>query len=128
MDDRAAQEIVLSRAEEVLTLAGWAGFSSSHVTPVPCSRPDGSPSDSAYYASGSFQLMVPIEQQRALAERLARGWADRGYAVTPVTTFPDGGARVTAVTPDAFSVDMTLGSGEPPAMVLVVVTACYQRA
>ena len=90
-------------------------------------KPDGSPSDTVYHASGSFQLMVPIEQQRGLVERLAQGWTERGYAVTPVTTFPDGGARVSGVTPDEFSVDMTLGSGQPPAMVLLVVTACYER-
>jgi hypothetical protein len=127
MDDDVAREIVLRHAEEVLTLAGWAGFSSSDVAPVPCSRSDGSPSETAYHAWGTFQLIVPIEQQQQLVERLARGWAQRGYAVTPVTTFRDGGAKVTGVTPDDFPVDMTLGSGEPPAMTLVVVTACYER-
>lgn len=128
MDDDAALEIVQRHADEVLTLAGWAGFSTSWVEPVPCSRSDGSPSRTAYQASGSFQLIVPLEQQRTLVERLAQGWTERGYQVGPVREFSSGGAQVTAVTPDEFFVDMTLGSGEPPAMVLVVVTACYGHA
>lgn len=121
IEDSAARAIVLRHAEEVLELAGWAGFATGDATPAPCLGRDG-----AVHVSGSFQLIVPIEQHRALVERVARGWAGRGYTVTPVTTFADGGARVSARTADDF-VDMTLGSGQPPALVLVIVTACYRQ-
>jgi hypothetical protein len=122
MDDDAARAVVLDHAEQVLALAGWAGFASGDVRPAPCLGPDGSPP--AVHTAGSFQLIVPIEQQREVIERVARGWAERGHTVTPVTSFPDGGAKVTARAGDEF-VDMTLGSGQPPALVLVIVTACY---
>jgi hypothetical protein len=123
-DDEAAA-VVHSHAEEVLALAGWAGFAAAASECAPCRGPEGPPATDASYASGSFQLLVPIEQQRPLVERVARGWAERGYTVTPVTGFPDGGAKATARTGDQF-VDLTLGSGQPPAMVLVIVTACYR--
>jgi hypothetical protein len=123
-----AEAIVRNHADEVLTLTGWAGFSKGTVLPVPCSRSDGSPSDTAYRASGSFQLIVPLEQQRDVVERLAQGWSRLGYTVSPVTYLPSGGAQVTAVTTDEFFVDMTLGSGQPPAMALIIVTACYSLA
>jgi hypothetical protein len=126
MDDTAAREIVQRHVEEVLALAGWAGFSGGGSQPVPCLAPDGHPSDSHHYMSGSFQLIVPLDHHRSLIDRVARGWAAHGYTVTPVTTFADGGAKVTARTADDF-VDMTLGSGEAPAMVLVIVTACYRH-
>jgi len=125
MDDATARRIVRRHAEQVLELAGWAGFAGGDSQPIPCRRPDGHDDEFVHYTEGSFQLIVPLEQQRALVDRVARGWASRGYAVTPVTTFPDGGARVGAG--DGF-VEMTLGSGQAPAMVLVVVTACYRVA
>jgi len=124
MDDDAARDLVLHHAEEVLTLGGWAGFASGDSQPVPCHRPDGHDADTLQYMSGSFQLIVPLKQHRSLIDRVARGWAAHGYTVTPVTSFADGGAKVTARTADEF-IDMTLGSGEAPAVVLIIVTACY---
>ena len=125
MDDAAAREIIRRHADEVLGFSGWAGYASGDSQPVPCRRPEGDDSGSVHYASGSFQLIVPIDQHRSVVDRVASGWAQRGYTVDPVTTFPDGGAKVTARTGDGF-VDMTLGSGEAPAMVLVIVTDCYR--
>ncbi|MBX6750526.1 MAG: hypothetical protein IRY85_12810 [Micromonosporaceae bacterium] len=125
IDDGTARQIVWRHADEVLELAGWAGFASGDSQPVPCRGPDGRDEDNVYYTEGSFQLIVPLEQHRALVDRVARGWATRGYTVDPVTAFPDGGARVSA---RAGFVDLTLGSGQAPAMVLVVVTDCYRVA
>lgn len=125
MDDAAAREIVQRHAEEVLELAGWVGFANGDSQSIPCRRPDGRDEPTVRYTEGSFQLIVPPEQQRALVDRVARGWAARGYTVSRVTAFPDGGARVSAA--DGF-VDLTLGSGRGSAMVLVVVTACYRVA
>ena len=121
VEDSAAREIVLRQADDVLALGGWAGFAAGDATPAPCLGPDGS-----VHVAGSFQLIVPIEQHRALVERVAQGWAARGYTVAPVTTFPDGGARVSARTADGF-VELSLGSGQPPALVLVIVTECYRN-
>jgi hypothetical protein len=129
MDDGTAQRIVRRHAEEVLELAGWASFASGDSQPIPCRGPDGrdlNPDrETVHYTEGSFQLIVPLDQHRTLVERVARGWAARGYTVDPVAVFADGGARVSAR--DEF-VDLTLGSGQPPAMVLVLVTACYRVA
>jgi hypothetical protein len=131
MDDGTARQIVWRHAEEVLELAGWAGFTTGDSQPIPCRGPDGRDlglgwdRENVHYTEGSFQLVVPLEQHRALVDRVARGWASLGYTVDPVTAFADGGARVSA---RAGFVDLTLGSGQAPAMVLVVVTDCYRVA
>ena len=126
MDDDAARRVVADHADEVLALTGWAGFASGGCESVPGPAGDAAtgPAGTAY-ASGSFQLIVPLEQQRALVERLAQGWTERGYTVSPVTIYPDGGAKVRG---RSDFVDMALASGEPPAMVLVIVTDWYRRS
>lgn len=125
MDDDAARRVVADHADEVLALTGWAGFASGASESVP--GPAGAtttPSATSAYVCGSYQLLVPLAQQRAVVERLAQGWAQRGYTVGPVTVYPDGGAKVRG---RSDFVDMTLASGEPPAMVLVIVTDWYRR-
>lgn len=125
MDDAAARQTVLDHADEVLALSGWGGFSTTATQPAPCQGPAGGDIDNAFTMTGTFQLIVPIEQQLDIVNRVSDGWAAAGFTVQPVTTFPSGGGLVTAVADDF--VDMTLATGEPPAMVLIIVTACYRH-
>jgi hypothetical protein len=80
--------------------------------------------DTAQAMQGTYQLMVPLTEQPGLLDRVRAGWEAAGYTITGQRSF-DGGGEVKATNPKD-GVQLRLTSGEPPAMRLLVHTACYQ--
>ena len=119
MTDNTAKEIVERYAHEALDLSGWSGFSETRFSPMPCD-------DTAQAMQGTYQLMVPLTEQPGVLDRVRAGWAAAGYTITGQRSF-DGGGEVKATNPKD-GVQLRLTSGEPPAMRLLVHTACYQPA
>jgi hypothetical protein len=80
--------------------------------------------DTAHAMQGTYQLMVPLEQQPGLLDRVRAGWEAAGYTITGQRSF-DGGGEVKATNPRD-GAQLRLTTGEPPAVRLLVHTACYQ--
>lgn len=90
--------------------------------PVPC---DGKP-DGVYHVQGIYQILLPGEQHLDGLRRLRENWQQAGYEIRKERTFPAGkGGEISAVVPaDSFAI--TVSSGQPPAMVVIVASPCYQ--
>jgi hypothetical protein len=119
MTDTTAKQSVERYAQEALDLSGWSGFSETRFSPMPCD-------DTAHAMQGTYQLMVPLEQQPGLLERVRAGWEAAGYTITGQRSF-DGGGEVKATNPRD-GAQLRLTTGEPPAVRLLIHTACYQPA
>jgi hypothetical protein len=119
MTDTTAKEIVERYAQEALDLSGWSGFSETRFSPMPCDD-----DDTAHAMQGTYQLMVPLDQQPNLLDRLRAGWEAAGYTITGQRSF-DGGGEVKATNPKD-GAQLRLTTGEPPAVRLLIHTACYQ--
>ena len=104
-------------AQEALDLSGWSGFSETRFSPMPCD-------DTAHAMQGTYQLMVPLDQQPGLLDRVRAGWEAAGYTITGQRSF-DGGGEVKATNPKD-GAQLRLTTGEPPAVRLLIHTACYQ--
>jgi hypothetical protein len=127
MTDTAAKDIVQRYAQETLDLSGWSGFSETRFSPMPCDQ-------TAQAMQGTYQLMVPVAQQPGVLDRVRAGWEAAGYTITAQRTFPDdsggsggGGGEVKATNPKD-GTQLRLTTGEPPAVRLLIHTACYQPA
>jgi hypothetical protein len=119
MTDTTAKQTVERYAQEALDLSGWSGFSETRFSPMPCDD-----DDTAHAMQGTYQLMVPLEQQPGLLDRVRAGWEAAGYTITGQRSF-DGGGEVKATNPRD-GAQLRLTTGEPPAVRLLVHTACYQ--
>ena len=90
--------------------------------PVPC---DGKP-DGVYHVQGIYQILLPGDQHLDGLRRLREDWHRAGYEIRKERTFPDGTrGEISAVVPaDSFAI--TVSSGQPPAMVVIIASPCYQ--
>jgi hypothetical protein len=89
--------------------------------PGPC---EGKPED-WYYVSGAYQVLVPAERQGAALAAVKEYALGEGYTLKTEHSLPDGRGQVTVSNPrDGHT--MTVGSGEPPAMVVLVNSPCYR--
>jgi hypothetical protein len=86
---------------------------------------DGKPAGH-YYIQGIYQILLPGEQHVEALKRLTSRWQQEGYQIRKERTFPNGkGGEATATNPkDNFAISIT--SGEPPAMLLLVNSPCYK--
>jgi hypothetical protein len=115
-----AQQQVRDHAERFAAAVGTE-LRDPAENPGPC---EGKPDD-WYYVSGAYQLLVPADRQGA-ALAAAKDYAlGEGYTLKREHSLPDGRGQVTVVNPrDGHT--MTVGSGEPPAMVVLVNSPCYR--
>jgi hypothetical protein len=106
-------------AHLVVAAVGDPEIGHEDVTAGPC----GGEAKDYFDVAGIYQIIVPAEQQRAALQR-AKDWArNHGFEITTEKDLPSGLGTFTAVKPSD-RVDFTLGSGEPPAMVLIVSSSC----
>jgi hypothetical protein len=68
---------------------------------------------------------IPVEKQRDALDRVKAYAGGRGFEITGEKDYPMGGGTFTAMNRRT-GFDFTLGSGEPPAVVLTVISACYR--
>ncbi|GAA2582513.1 hypothetical protein GCM10010435_70280 [Winogradskya consettensis] len=110
------------------TAAGIASFSQSNANISGCDGRAGeiSDPDEVYYVQGIYQLLVPAEQQAAAIAKVRDAWKQAGHTIKTERTFDSGGGEIIAVTTDEY--DLSLGTGEPPAMSLLVSSPCYRNA
>jgi len=121
-----ARRKVKEYAESVRAAVGVQEFSNGNENVTPCEGKLGELSDESevYYVQGTYQIQVSGEQHAEALRRARQDWDSRGFTIKGEHTYNDGGGRVTAVTDDEYS--LQLGSGNPPAMVLLVSSPCYR--
>jgi hypothetical protein len=115
-------------ADATRAAAGVDAFSQANENQSPCEGRAGelSDTDEVYYIQGNYQLMVPAERQGEALAAARQRWQGSGFTIKTERSFgPGGTGEVTAVTDDGFT--LTLTSGQPPAMLLVVASPCYRR-
>jgi hypothetical protein len=126
-DPAVAKQIVDQYAQATLTYSGQNKFSEGDIASMPCEGKRGELSDMIYTMYGIYQLLVPAAEQHALIDRVRDAWHAKGYTITSQRTFPsDGLGEIRATNPND-GVQLSLTSGEPPAMRLSIYTKCHQR-
>jgi hypothetical protein len=125
--DQATEQV--KRYADVTRAAITTGmFSQANENVTPCEGRAGelSDPDEVYYVQGNYQLMVPADQQAEALAKARQQWERDGHTVKSQRSFgPDGTGETTATTSDDFT--LTLSSGQPPAMLLLVASPCYRR-
>jgi hypothetical protein len=115
-------------AETTRTAAGVDRFSQSSENVTPCEGRAGEVSnpDEVYYVQGIYQLMIPADQQADALAQVRQRWQGDGLTIKSERSFgPDGTGEIVAATDTGYSLSLT--SGQPPAMLLLVSSPCYQR-
>jgi hypothetical protein len=126
LDPAVAEALVDRHARATLAASGAERFTRESIGPGPCVGRRGEVSDEVYAMVGSYQLLVDAPDQDAMIARVREAWEAAGHLVRSHRVFSSGGGELTANVPDD-QVTITLTSGEPPAMLLLVTTACHQR-
>jgi hypothetical protein len=81
--------------------------------------------DDWYYISGTYQVLVPAERQGAALTAVKEYALGEGYTLKNEQSLPDGTGDVTVVNPrDGHTI--TVASGKPPAMALLINSPCYR--
>jgi hypothetical protein len=122
-----ATTAVKAYAEATRTAAGVAAFSHANEDVSPCEGRAGELSnpEEVYYVQGIYQLMVPADEQADALAKVRQAWETDGFTIKDARTVTGGRGKVSAATTDGYSLSLT--SGEPPAMVLLVSSPCYRR-
>jgi hypothetical protein len=116
-----AQQQVRAHADRFVAAIGETGLRDSAQTTLSC---DGKPDD-WYYVSGAYQVFVPADRQGAALAAVKEYALGEGYTLEREHSLPDGTGRVTVSNPrDGHSI--TVMSGEPPAMALLINSPCYR--
>jgi hypothetical protein len=121
VDVSQAQHLVRGYADRVVAAVGDTTLRDPAETSPHC---DGKPDD-WYYFSGIYQILVPAERQGDALDRVKAYAQTHGYTVKDENTFADRTGDITVLNPGD-GVTFTLGSGEPPAMVLIINSPCYR--
>jgi hypothetical protein len=75
--------------------------------------------------SGAYQLLVPADRQGAALAAVKKYALGEGYTLEREHSLPDGTGTVTVSNPrDGHTI--TVMSGEPPAMAVLVNSPCYR--
>jgi hypothetical protein len=125
--DQATSE-VKQYAETTRTAIGAGAFTQANENVTPCEGRAGELSDpeDVYYVQGNYQLLVPADQQADTLAKAREQWERDGHTITKERSFgPDGTGEVSASSSDGHT--LTLSSGQPPAMLLLVASPCYRR-
>lgn len=115
-------------AETVRGTVGLDAFSQANENVTPCEGRLGELSnpDEVYYVQGVYQLMVPAERQAEILSRAREQWQRDGLTIKKERSFgADGTGEIGVSAADGYA--LTLTSGEPPAMLLLVSSPCYRR-
>jgi hypothetical protein len=115
-------------ADTTRAAVGVDAFSQAGENVTPCEGRAGelSDPDEVYYVQGIYQVMVPAGQQADALARARQRWQADGLTIKAERTFgADGTGEVSAATDDGYSLSLT--SGQPPAMALLVSSPCYRR-
>jgi hypothetical protein len=123
VDISQAQKLVRGYADRVVAAVGDTTLRDPAETSPHC---DGKPDD-WYYFSGIYQILVPAERQGDALDRVKAYAQTHGYTIKNDHRVPDGRGDITVLNPGD-GVTLSLGSGEPPAMVLIVNSPCYRTA
>jgi hypothetical protein len=116
-----AQQQVRAHADRLVTAIGETGLRDSAQTTLSC---DGKPDD-WYYVSGAYQVFVPADRQGAALAAAKEYALGAGYTLEHEQSLPDGTGDVTVSNPrDGHTI--TVASGEPPAMVVLINSPCYR--
>jgi hypothetical protein len=124
--DRAKSQ-VHRLAEQVRTAVAVESFSQADENVSPCEGRDGELSDAGdvYYIQGIYQLLVPAADQDEALARVRRQAPADGLEIKSERSFGSGaGGELTAANTDGYAVSLT--SGQPPAMQLLVSSPCYR--
>jgi hypothetical protein len=121
MTDDAAKQQVHDRATRLITAIGNPEIGEGDVSRAPC----GDNGSGLYDMAGIYQLIIPAEKQREALDRAKAHARDHGFEIAGEKDYPRGGGTFTAVNRQT-GFDFTIRSGEPPAVVLTVVSACYR--
>ena len=72
-------------------------------------------------------MRLPKLDGLTLMRRVRQEWTDAGYTIKSERTFGPGqpGGEISAATDEGY--DLSLTSGQPPAMQLLVSSPCYRR-
>jgi hypothetical protein len=121
VDVSQAQKLVRGYADRVVAAVGDTTLRDPDETSLHC---DEKPDD-WYYFSGIYQILVPASRQGAAFTAVKDYALRHGYTIKSEKKLPDGRGQITVFNP-ADGVTFTLGSGESPAMVLIVNSPCYR--
>jgi hypothetical protein len=121
VDVSQAQQQVRGYADRLVTVIGDTKIRNGSADPGHC---DGKPDD-WYFVTGIYQIFVPAGRHQGALDGVEKYAEQQGFTIKDDYRVPDGRGDITVLNPGD-GVTLTLGSGEPPAMVLLVNSPCYR--
>lgn len=121
-DDDTVRAMLAEYEQKILELSGQPEYNTTVSNTAPCREDNHTDIRTMAVVN---QLLIPIEEHKAVIERVRTGLEADGSIIGSVDLYPDGGAALYAYSADGF-IDLTLASGVPPAMSLIITSACYR--